>query len=87
MKFEYDQYKSDINLHKHGIDFETAQYIWRDPNAIQIQAKSDTEERYAIIAIIKDKVWIAFYTYRLDTIRLISVRRARENEKRIYNES
>lgn len=87
MKFEYDPLKSDTNLQKHGIDFEEAQYLWRDSNALQIQAKSDTEERYALIAAIENKVWIAFYTYRQDTIRIISVRRTRDNEKRIYDES
>ena len=87
MKFEYDSIKSDTNRHKHGIDFESAQYLWRDPNALQIQAKSDTEERHALIASIDTIVWIAFFTYRRDVIRIISVRRARDNEKRIYYES
>ena len=87
MKFEYDPIKSDANLYKHGIDFESAQYLWRDPNALQIQAKSDTEDRYALIASIDTITWTAFFTYRRDTIRIISVRRARDNEKRIYHES
>lgn len=87
MKFEYNPAKSDANLQKHGIDFETAQYLWRDSNAVQIQAKSETEERYALIASINKITWIAFYTYRQDGLRIISVRRARENEKRIYDES
>jgi len=87
MKFEYDPIKSDINLQKHGIDFEMAQYLWLDSNALQIQAKSDTEERYALIGTIEERLWVAFYTYRKDTIRIISTRRARENEKRIYDES
>ena len=87
VKFEYDPAKSDTNFQKHGIDFEAAQYLWLDPNALQIQAKSDTEERYALIAGIQKIVWIAFYTYRKDVIRIISVRRARDNEKRIYDES
>lgn len=87
MKFEYDPNKSDTNLAKHGIDFETAQSLWLDPNGLEIEAKSDTEKRYALIAAINEKIWIAFYTHRSDTVRLISVRRAREEEKRIYHES
>lgn len=87
MKFEYDNTKNEANLLKHGIDFERAQYLWRDPNALQIRAKSDTEERFALIAMMNQSIWIAFYTYRKDTIRIISVRKARDNEKRIYNES
>ncbi|MGZ5207461.1 MAG: BrnT family toxin [Sulfuricurvum sp.] len=87
MKFEYDPAKSDTNFQKHGIDFEAAQYLWLDSNALQIQAKSDTEERYALVAGIQKIIWVAFYTYRKDVIQIISVRRARDNEKRIYDES
>jgi len=85
--FEFDPDKSSSNLHKHGIDFERAQLLWGDPNALEIKAKSDSESRYALIGKIEDKIWIAFYTYRSDNVRLISVRRTRENEKRIYDES
>ncbi|MFZ2967734.1 MAG: BrnT family toxin [Sulfuricurvum sp.] len=87
MRFEYDPDKSASNLVKHGIDFDEAQLVWQDANALEIRAKSDTENRFALIGRIDDKLWIAFYTYRGDTIRLISVRRTRENEKRIYDES
>lgn len=87
MKFEYDINKSHANKLKHGLDFEEAQKLWNDSEAINIQAKSDTEIRYAFISKLEGKCWIAFYTLRDDVIRLISVRRARENEERIYNES
>lgn len=87
MRFEYDPDKSASNLVKHGINFDEAQLVWQDANALEIRAKSDTENHFALIGRIDDKLWIAFYTYRGDTIRLISVRRTRENEKRIYDES
>ncbi len=87
MKFEYDENKSLINKQKHGLDFEEAQALWNDSEAINIQAKSDTETRYAFISKLHEKYWIAFYTPRGDAIRLISVRRAREEEQRIYDES
>ena len=87
MKFEYDPDKSETNLQKHGIDFEEAQNLWNDSNALELQAKSDSEPRFALIARYDDRYWSAFYTYRSSCIRLISVRRSRENEKRIYNES
>jgi len=87
MKFEYDSAKSRINKEKHGIDFEEAQSLWNDSEALTIQAKSDTEVRYAFISTLHRKHWVAFYTLRADVIRIISVRRARTNEKRIYDES
>ncbi len=87
MKFEYNLDKSHSNLKKHGIDFIDAQKLWSDDEAITIKAKSDTEDRFAFIAIYEKKYWVAFFTYRSEKIRLISVRRARENEKRIYDDS
>ena len=33
-EFEYDRAKSDANVEKHGIDFEQAQELWRDEDAI-----------------------------------------------------
>ena len=87
MKFEYDLNKSRINKDKHGIDFERAQLLWNDSEAVNVQAKSDSELRYAFISKLEEKCWVAFYTLRGDVIRLISVRRARTNEERIYNES
>ena len=87
MIFEFDPDKSSMNLQKHGIDFEEAQLIWCDLNALEIKAKSESENRFALIGVIGEKVWIAFYTYRFEKIRLISVRRVRDNEKRIYDES
>lgn len=87
MKFEYDINKSRINKKKHGIDFEEAQALWNDSEAVNIQAKSDSEIRYAFISKLHEKHWIAFYTLRNDVKRLISVRRTRSNEQRIYDES
>ena len=87
MKFEYDKHKSDTNKQKHGIDFKEAQDLWLDDKGIEVKAKSDNEERFALIAKYLKKIWTAFFTYRKDNIRIISVRRARKKEKRIYDES
>ncbi len=87
MKFEYDINKSRRNKIKHGLDFEEAQALWDDSGAVSIQAKSDSEVRYAFISKLDGKYWTAFYALRSDLIRLISVRRSRVNEQRIYDES
>lgn len=82
--FEYDPSKSAKNKVKHRIDFEEAQALWQDPNRLVIPARSDDEERFAILARYKKKVWAAFYTMRGDSTRIISVRRAREAEEALY---
>lgn len=84
MKFEYDPEKNAANLAKHGIDFETAQSLWLDPDLLEIKAKTVDEPRSMIIGRIEDKHWSAIVTYRDASIRLISVRRSRDKEIDIY---
>lgn len=87
MGFDYDPTKSQTNKEKHGIDFDEAKELWLDEDRIEFPARSDTEERHALIAVKDEKVWVAFYTMRKAAIRIISVRRARENEEKTYYDS
>jgi hypothetical protein len=87
MDFEFDKKKSLRNTKKHGIDFETAQYLWFDPQRIVVKARSETESRYAMIAILDGQLWTAIFTLREERIRIISVRRSRDGEKKGYNNS
>jgi uncharacterized DUF497 family protein len=84
LSFEFDARKSQSNLKKHGIDFIEAQLLWLDPGLLEVPAKTDDEPRYLMIGKIQDKHWSAVVTYRKDNIRIISVRRARDEEIEIY---
>lgn len=42
------------------------------------------EARFLVVATIAGKHWSAIITYRGDSIRLISVRRARQEEVALY---
>ena len=84
MEFGYDPTKSEKNKDKHGIDFEEAQALWFDPDSVGFVAKLDDEDRFAIIATLKKKFWVAFYAPRENSIPIISVRRARINERKHY---
>lgn len=87
MDFEFDPAKSKSNREKHGIDFIEAQQLWEDEDRLEIPARTEDEPRYVLIAALKQKLWSAFFTYRTERIRLISVRRAREEERDLYHES
>jgi uncharacterized DUF497 family protein len=87
MVFEFDPVKSEANLRKHKIDFKEAQDLWKDQHAAIVDARSDSEPRSALIAVHSGKIWAAFFTERSGKIRLISVRRARNQEEDIYYES
>jgi len=84
MRFEFDPEKSAANKVKHGIDFMVAQGIWGDPDRVEIPARSLDELRHQVIGRIGRKTWSAFITYRNETIRIISVRRARPEEEARY---
>ena len=83
-EFEYDLEKSRANREKHGIDFETAQALWRDENKVQGPTQSPDEERWMLVAMLEGKLWSAIFTMRLQRIRLISVRRSRPREAASY---
>ena len=85
MRFEYDKNKSSSNKKKHGVDFVEAQDLWIDPLAIEIQARVvGNEERFVLIGLYNGCIWTAAFTYRDGCIRIISVRRARNDEKEVY---
>ncbi len=84
MNFEFDPTKSDLNKNKHGIDFIEAQELWDDIDLLEIPAKALDEPRSLVIGKIGEKHWTGIITYRDDTIRIISVRRARNEEVELY---
>lgn len=84
MTFEYDPIKSAANAAKHGIDFDQARDLWHDPDHLEIPAKTEGEPRFMVIGKIRERHWSAVVTYRQDAIRLISVRRSRQEEIQLY---
>ena len=84
MGFEFDPEKSRSNQEKHAIDFQTAKFLWLDERRITFDIPFDDEARSGIIAAYRERLWCAIYTIRNQNIRIISVRRARENEESIY---
>ncbi len=84
MEVEFDQSKSTSNKKKHGIDFVEAQELWDDPDRIEIPARATDEPRFVVIGKIADKHWSVVITRRNERIRIISVRRSREEEMELY---
>jgi uncharacterized DUF497 family protein len=84
MEFEFDEHKSQANKRKHGLDFVEAQALWDDPELLEIPLESDDEQRLLAIGLIGGKHWTAIITYRQARVRLISVRRSRDDERELY---
>lgn len=83
MEFEWDEDKRLKVLKKHGIDFGRAGQIFQIRHIV-LDAKSDVEPRFIAIGFL-NREWIAVvFTYRGNARRLITARKARENERRAY---
>ena len=84
MEFEWDPAKSGANKVKHGIDFDAATAIWRDPDRVEIPARTSDEPRTLVIGRIEGTHWSAVVTRRGGRTRIISVRKSRSEEVKTY---
>lgn len=85
LKFEWDEDKNQLNLKKHGIDFQTAMLVFNDLQRIEIydMEHSINEDRYNTIGMVNNILFVV-YTERKENIRLISARLATKTERSIY---
>jgi len=87
--FEWDRYKAEANLRKHGISFEEAQTVFTDPLSLTLPDPDHTEdeERFIDIGVSNNyRVLVVVYTERGQRIRLISARKATPVERKQYEE-
>lgn len=86
MKFEWDEKKNELNIQKHGIDFNDAIDMF---NHITL-TMGDTSEvygeaRWISIGWLKAFVGVVIYTEQIgDKFRIISARKATKQEVRRY---
>jgi hypothetical protein len=84
MEFEFDPAKSEGDNKKHGIDFVDAPALWDDPDFVEVPATIMGEQRVVVIRKFSGKHWSGIVTYRGNRVRIISVRRSREEEIKLY---
>ena len=83
--FEWDNIKAMINEVKHGVRFEKAALVFSDEYKIiqRDEKHSRFEERFSVIGMVEDVLFVV-YTERKENLRIISARRANENERSLY---
>ena len=86
MDFEWDENKSKSNQGKHGISFEEAKRLWEDVGLTVLPSRFPDDDRFLAIGTIESIHWTAIFTERGSEIRIISVRRARHNERQLYEQ-
>ncbi len=86
MHVEWDPAKARSNLAKHGISFWDVEPAFNDKFAITIPDEySIFEERFELIgADALGRLLIVSYTYRNNSVRIISARLSTKSERRIY---
>ena len=88
MEYEWDPNKNDANELKHGISFLDALAVFDDPQHVIDDATTSDygEPRFKAIGKIGDRYFTIIFTNRPHARRIISVRRARTNERRVYDQ-
>jgi hypothetical protein len=85
MNFEWDPGKRSLNLLKHGLDFVRAGEVFQGVVRITLDNRLDYgETRYRCMGLLDNRVVMIAYTTRSETIRIISMRKANDREKEIY---
>ena len=87
LKFEWHKAKTTTNRQAHGVSFELAKTVFRDPFAVERldDRKDYGEQRFVIAGMAEGEVllFVAF-TEREERIRIISARRATQYEQDEY---
>lgn len=87
MKITWDSKKSEINPKNHdGVTFEESRHVLFDPFALTCEdSDSENEQRFVTLGMGgKGRILMVVYTYREETIRLISAWKANEPQRRRY---
>ena len=89
IRFDWDENKNDINKKKHDVSFEEATSVFYDSEALIIPDPDHSigEERFLILGYsFQLKLLVVCHCYREndEVIRIISARKATNNERKWY---
>jgi uncharacterized DUF497 family protein len=96
IRFEWDEAKNLSNRRKHGVSFEEASQVFRDPLYVSVQDRiEDGELRWQTLGLVEDLLLLTVaHTVKeerddgkwVDVIRIISARTATRKERRRYED-
>lgn len=96
MRFEWDEAKNLSNRRKHGVSFEEAAAVFRDPLCVSVQDRIEGGElRWQTLGLVEGiLLLVVVHTVReegeddtlVEVIRIISARLATRKERRRYEE-
>src|SRR5262245_1576377 len=88
IEFDWNHNKNQQNYEKHGLSFEDASLVFAGETITFLDGRSDNygEERFITLGKLAERVVVVVHTQRQHIIRIISMRKANEREKKIYYE-
>jgi len=82
MKFEWDETKRLDNIKKRGLDFQDAHFVFNDEAYVIEDLRKDYDEnRFILFGPLFGRLVVIVFTFRNDTIRIISMRKANQREQ------
>ncbi len=92
IRFEWDEAKNQSNQRKHGVSFEEACQVFRDPLHVSVQDRIEgSEHRWQTLGLVQDcLLLLVAHTLRnqegAEIVRIISARKATPKERRRYEQ-
>lgn len=85
--YEWDEKKSQKNLSERGLDFSDAEKVFSGPCLTFEDTRFDYgEPRFITFGLLERRLVVIAHTPRGDNTRIISMRKANDREKKIYQE-
>ncbi|MFM9977976.1 MAG: BrnT family toxin [Sphingomonadaceae bacterium] len=87
MEVEFDADKDAINRFKHRLPLAFGKRVLEADGSITLPTFriGDEEERFKAIGLVEGKLYTAVHVWRGDVVRMISVRRSNDTERRNYD--
>lgn len=89
MKFEWDERKNQANIKKHTLDFADAYLVFEYPMLANLDDREEYGEvRWIGIRLFEGRVVVVIFTEPdEDTVRIISFRKATNQERQQYEQA
>lgn len=86
MQFQWDENKRLKNIERHHLDFLDSDILFDGPLIVGEAKTVNGESRLMATGMLDDVYVTAIYTVRDETIRMISLRRARDGERKRHKD-
>jgi uncharacterized DUF497 family protein len=91
MRFEWDPAKATSNIRKHGVSFDEAVTVFKDPLAFIFDDETHSEQEHREIIIgasaLRRMILVCFVERLENIVRIISARPATRQEIKDYEEN